>query len=281
MEWIPCGSGHELSIQDGAVVARNSKGRVLKSVPAAAKKTPEWEDLDAVLVFLHQHDAEAGDAVQRWFLRSLPVPRALLAAVWPDEAWRSWLTDLVVSTPDGRLAGFLRAADDEGLGVVDLDGESLLLTADRVLIPHPVLLPELEEIRAFAVELGVTQRLDQLFREIHRLPSPLPDPEVRTLETWAGGEFDQLRFAAARAVSKGFKISGGYATTTVWENGHQVVARYWIGVDNPDYETSTGELYWESEDAVLPVASVGPVAYSEGVRMAELIYAGRTIEVEK
>lgn len=279
-EWTPTGTGYELTIRDGAVVARNAKGRVLATVPSKARNTEAYESLAALLDFLRTHDAEVGEQVERWFLRSLPVPRVLLTQVWADEAWRSWLTDTVVLTEEGQT-GFLRAADDEGLGVVDLDGESLLLTADRVLIPHPVLLPELEEIRAFAVELGVTQRLDQLFREIHRLPSPPPDPEVRTLETWAGGEFDQLRFAAARAVSKRFKISGGYATTTVWENGHQVVARYWIGVDNPDYETSTGELYWESEDAVLPVASVGPVAYSEGVRMAGLIYAGRKVEVEK
>ena len=273
MEWIPCGSGHELSIQDGAVVARNSKGRILKSVPAAAKKTPEWEDLDAVLVFLHQHDAEAGDAVQRWFLRSLPVPRALLAAVWPDEAWRSWLTDLVVSPPDGRLAGFLRAADADGLGVVDLDGESVRIDAERVLIPHPAIIPDLDDLREFAAELSLSQRFDQLFREVHR-----PDPanaERTQLTDWSGGAFDQLRFATGRAASSGFKVSGGYAVCPVYEDGALITARYWIGADAPDYETETGDLHWIRSGDPVPIGQVGPVAYSEGVRMATRIYAGR------
>lgn len=273
MEWIPCGSGHELSIQDGAVVARNSKGRGLKSVPAAAKKTREWEDLDAALVFLHQHDAEAGDAVQRWFLRSLPVPRALLAAVWPDEAWRSWLTDLVVSTPDGRLAGFLRAADADGLGVVDLDGESVRIDAERVLIPHPAIIPDLDDLREFAAELSLSQRFDQLFREVHR-----PDPanaERTRLTDWSGGAFDQLRFATGRAASSGFKVSGGYAVCPVYEDGALITARYWIGADAPDYETETGDLHWVRSGDPVPIGQVGPVAYSEGVRMATRIYAGR------
>ena len=273
MEWIPCGSGHELSIQDGAVVARNSNGRVLKSVPAAAKKTREWEDLDAALVFLHQHDAEAGDAVQRWFLRSLPVPRALLAAVWPDEAWRSWLTDLVVSTPDGRLAGFLRAADADGLGVVDLDGESVRIDAERVLIPHPAIIPDLDDLREFAAELSLSQRFDQLFREVHR-----PDPanaERTRLTDWSGGAFDQLRFATGRAAASGFKVSGGYAVCPVYEDGALITARYWIGADAPDYETETGDLHWVRSGDPVPIGQVGPVAYSEGVRMATRIYAGR------
>ena len=89
MEWIPTGTGHELSIEGGKIVARNDKGKTLNSVPAAAKKTQVWEDLDSTLIFLHQHELEVGEAVERWFLRSLPVPRSLLAAVWPDEAWRS------------------------------------------------------------------------------------------------------------------------------------------------------------------------------------------------
>ena len=70
----------------------------------------------------------------RWLLRSLPVPRAVLAEVWADEAWRSWLTDLVVASDDGKVAGFLRAADPGGLGVVDLDGESVTITAERILL---------------------------------------------------------------------------------------------------------------------------------------------------
>ena len=185
MQWIPTGTGHELAIRDGAIVARNSKGKELASVPPAARKTAAWEDLDAALSFLHTHDAEAGAEVERWLLRSLPVPRAVLAEVWPDEAWRSWLTDLVVAADDGKVAGFLRAADPGGLGVVDLDGESVTITAERVLLPHPALLADLDDLREFAVELGIKQRFDQLFREVHRRPADIA-PEVVELTQYAG-----------------------------------------------------------------------------------------------
>ena len=272
-EWTPTGTGYELTIRDGAVVARNAKGRVLATVPSKARNTEAYESLAALLDFLRTHDAEVGEQVERWFLRSLPVPRALLAAVWPDEAWRSWLTDLVVSTPDGRLAGFLRAADADGLGVVDLDGESVRIDAERVLIPHPAIIPDLDDLREFATELSLSQRFDQLFREVHR-----PDPanaERTQLIDWSGGAFDQLRFATGRAASSGFKVSGGYAVCPVYEDGALITARYWIGADAPDYETETGDLHWVRSGDPVPIGQVGPVAYSEGVRMATRIYAGR------
>ncbi|MDO5067923.1 MAG: DUF4132 domain-containing protein [Propionibacteriaceae bacterium] len=279
MEWTPTGTGHELTIRDGAIIARNDKGKELASVPAKAKKSQAFDDLDALLSFLHQHDLEAGAEVERWLLRSLPVPRAVLAEVWADEAWRSWLTDLVVATDDG-VAGFLRSADASGLGVVDLDGESVTLTAERVLLAHPALLEDLDDLREFSVELGITQRLDQLFREVHRKPADL-DPTTTMLNDWSGGEFAELRFATGRARAAGFKVSGGYATCVCFEEGEPVTARYWIGADYPEAETVTGDLHWTVADQVVPVAEVGPLAYSEGVRMAAHIFAGRTVAKEE
>ena len=175
--------------------------------------------------------------------------------------------------PDGRLAGFLRAADADGLGVVDLDGESVRIDAERVLIPHPAIIPDLDDLREFAAELSLSQRFDQLFREVHR-----PDPanaERTQLTDWSGGAFDQLRFATGRAASSGFKVSGGYAVCPVYEDGALITARYWIGADAPDYETETGDLHWIRSGDPVPIGQVGPVAYSEGVRMATRIYAGR------
>ncbi|MDO4716391.1 MAG: DUF4132 domain-containing protein [Propionibacteriaceae bacterium] len=280
MHWTPTGTGHEVTIRDGAIVARNGKGKELATVPAAVKKTEVYDDLDALLSFLHSHDAAAGAEVEHWLLRSLPVPRAVLAEVWADEAWRSWLTDLVVATEDGQLAGFLRAADATGLGIVDLDGESVTIDAERVMIPHPALIAELDDLREFAVELGITQRFNQLFREVHPRPVPAPAPEVIQLNQWANAEFEQLRFVAGRATSAGFKVSGGYATATIYEDGRQVVARYWIGAGAPEESGLSADLHWISDDQTLPVAEVGPVAYSEGVRMASYLYAGRTVKKE-
>lgn len=280
MQWIPTGTGHELAISDGKIVARSDGGKKLFRVPAAAKKTPVWEDLDASLSFLHAHDAEVGAEIERWLLRSLPVPRAMLTQVWADEAWRSWLTDLVVAAEHGEIAGFLRAANSDGLGIVDLDGESVSISAEQVLIPHPALLTDLDELRAFAVELGIRQRFDQLFREVHRLPSAL-DPETKEIASYARGEFDQLRFAESRAISTGAKVSGGYAICLCFEDGRPVTARYWIGEGTPDSATVTGNLHWLRNDEIVPVATVDPLAYSEGVRMAAHIYAGRKVTTDK
>ena len=232
------------------------------------------------LSFLHAHDAEVGAEIERWLLRSLPVPRAMLTQVWADEAWRSWLTDLVVAAEHGEIAGFLRAANSDGLGIVDLDGESVSISAEQVLIPHPALLTDLDELRAFAVELGIRQRFDQLFCEVHRLPSAL-DPETKEIASYARGEFDQLRFAESRAISTGAKVSGGYAICLCFEDGRPVTARYWIGEGTPDSATVTGNLHWLRNDEIVPVATVGPLAYSEGVRMAAHIYAGRKVTTDK
>lgn len=279
VDWVVVETGHEIGIVDGEIVARNNN-RQLKSVPAKVKKTEAYEQLDSLLNLLHTHDLEAGQEVERWLLRSLPVARELIVAVWADEAWRSWLHDLVIATDDG-VAGFLRDAAADGLGIVDLDGETDVVTADQVRIPHPALLEDLDDLREFAAELGIRQRLDQLFREVNPRPEPAPDASVTSLRDWAGGEFEELRFATARAVSLGFRISGGYATTMIHEGDRQLVARYWLGAEYPEAPAVTEDLHWILDGEMVPVGEAGPVAYSEGVRMAKLIYAGRKVEEKK
>ena len=59
-------------------------------------------------------------------------------------------------------------------------------------------------------------------------------------------------------------------------------ARYWIGSDYPEGETYTGELVWvDRDEKSLKLGQVGPVAYSEGMRMASSIYAARKTEDEE
>ncbi len=115
---------------------------------------------------------------------------------------------------------------------------------------------------------------------MHRLPSAL-DPETKEIASYARGEFDQLRFAESRAISTGAKVSGGYAICLCFEDGRPVTARYWIGEGTPDSATVTGNLHWLRNDEIVPVATVGPLAYSEGVRMAAHIYAGRKVTTDK
>ncbi len=167
------------------------------------------------------------------------------------------------------------------LGVVDLDGESATIDAELITIPHPGLLDDREDLREFAAELGIEQSFDQLHREVFTKPDPLPDPAATRLTDWADAKFDQLRFAAARARSAGFAVKGGFAVARVHEHGRLIEASYWIGADAPDWETWTGELSWIADGTTLPLGEVGPVAWSEGVRMARHIHAGRTIEKDE
>lgn len=290
MAWTTVDTGHELTLRDGDIIARNAKGTELKSVPAKVKKTEAYEKLESLREFLVQHDAEAGTSVRQWMLASEPVTRVVLAEVWVDAAWRSWLTDLIVSTEDGSVTGFLRDADADGLGVVDLDGETARITSDIVRIPHPALIEDLDELREFAVELGITQRFDQLFREVHRRASESRKSapvSARTLARcdseyyvtdFANGEFEAFGHAIGRATSAGFTVRNGSATTTITEGGQKVTADYSIGDEYYDGPTCTGVLRWSGPAGFIRVSEVGPVAYSEGMRMAAHIYAGRNVK---
>lgn len=56
----------------------------------------------------------------------------------------------------------------------------------------------------------------------------------------------------------------------------------WIGEPYWDGDTETGGLTWSDEDGrTLRAAEVGPVAWSEGMRMAAALYAGRKVEEGK
>lgn len=281
MGWVPAG-GYEVALDCGRVVCRNAAGRRLKSVPAKLADDPAVTGLRQLAEWLERHDRQCLADVERWMVRSLPVPRAVLAGVWPDPAWQSALRDVVVTGADGEVAGFLRDADPErGLGLVDLDGDTVRITPDLVRIPHPVLLDDLEELREFAVELGVEQRAQQLFREVWHRPAAL-DAEGTQVEEYAGGAFKELRFLHGRAAQLGYRVRGGHAVCSVLEDGCAAEARVWIGDYDGYEETETGPLMWtDSAGRALKLGQVGPVAWSEGMRMAAALYAGRDIEDEE
>ncbi|MEO5877482.1 MAG: DUF4132 domain-containing protein [Streptosporangiaceae bacterium] len=272
--WTPAGDGYELALAGQSLVCRNPGGRTLKSVPKKVRESETAEHLFALRDWLARHDAECRSTVESWMLGAFPVPAALLAQVWPDQAWRTPLEDLVVVA--GNQAGFLRGVQEGRLGVVNLDGETEWLSPASVVIPHPVLLEDLDDLREFAAELGVRQTVPQLAREVYHCPA------ARTgtaLASYAEGAFRQLRHATGRANQLGYQVRGGYAVCRVVDDGTPVQARFWVGSDSPDYETWTGDLVWvDGRERAIPLAEVGPVAWSEGVRMAELIYAGRVVE---
>jgi len=279
--WVTAGD-YEVALDAGKVVCRNAAGRRLKSVPAKLAEDPAVVGLRQLAEWLERHERQCLADVERWMVRSLPVPLAVLVKVWPDPAWQRALRDLVVTGPDGEVAGFLRDADPErGLGLVDLDGDTVRISPELVHIPHPVLLEDLEELREFAVELGVEQRAQQLFREVWHRPAGL-DPESTSVEDYAGGVFKELRFLHGRATQLGYRVRGGDAVCSLREDGRTIEARVWIGDYETYMETETGPLTWtDGNGRALRAGQIGPVAWSEGMRMAAALYAGRDIEDEE
>ncbi|MFE7465856.1 DUF4132 domain-containing protein [Streptomyces sp. NPDC057499] len=281
MAWLAAGEGYEITLEDGRVVARRAGGRQLKTLPKALRDSPEADRLRQLAEWLERHAASCVAQVDAWMVSSLPVPTELIVRVWPDEAWQAALRDMAVVGDDPDETGFLRDVTGDGeLKVVDLDGETVRLSPRTVTLPHPVLLPDLDDVRDFAADLGITQKVEQIHRATWTRPdgpdAGRPETEVRD---YAGGKFASRFGLAARATSLGYRVSGGYATCKVRDGGSSTEASVWIGEPYWDGESETGALSWHDEDGrAVRLTEVGPVAWSEGMRMAAALYAGRTIE---
>ncbi|MDB1086122.1 DUF4132 domain-containing protein [Streptomyces sp. ACA25] len=286
MGWLAAGDRHEVALVDGRVVARATSGRAagrqLKSLPKAVREHPEVDRLHRLAEWLQRHAAACTAQVDTWMVSSLPVPTGLLARVWPDEAWQLTLRDLVVAGDNAEQTGFLRDATADGeLRVVNLDGETVRLAPETVTLPHPVLLPELDELREFAADLGVTQAVEQIHRATWHKPDGLAEKAIE-VDAFAGGTYASRFLLATRATALGYRVSGGYATCRIRQAGHSIEAAVWIGEPYGDESIQTGSLTWNgSGGRALPLREVGPVAWSEGMRMAAALYAGRTVEESK
>jgi hypothetical protein len=278
MAWLETASGYQVRIgKGGRVQSRNATGRILAAVPAAIKDDPQVVRLRQLTEWLDRHQTQCRSTVDTWMARSLPVPSALLAQVWADSAWAGALRDLVVTAGPGEI-GFLRDADTErGLGVVTLDGDTVRLRAQTVLIPHPVLLSDLDELREFGAELGVDQQVQQLFRQTFTRPADIAAGRT-SVGDFSGGRFQQLNHALSRCRTLGYPVRGGDAVYSTYENGVAVEARYELGFGDPSAEAWTADLRFALADGTaLALADVGPIAWSEGMRMASTIYAGRVV----
>ncbi|MEW1846870.1 DUF4132 domain-containing protein [Nonomuraea angiospora] len=286
MGWLAAGDGYEVALIEGRVAARatsgRSAGRQLKSLPKALRDHPEVDRLRRFAEWLDRHAAACVAQADLWMVSSLPVPTGLLARVWPDEAWQSALRDLAVVGDDPDEVGFLRDATETGeLRVVNLDGETVRLSPRTVTLPHPVLLPDLDDLREFAAELGVVQKVEQIHRATWRKPADV-DRKGTTVTEFSGGTYDSRFGLAARATTLGYRVTGGYATCRVRDAGTITEASVWIGEPYWDDEVSTGGLTWQDLDGrTLLLREVGPVAWSEGMRMAAALFAGRKVEEGK
>ncbi|WP_329389124.1 DUF4132 domain-containing protein [Streptomyces sp. NBC_01716] len=286
MGWLPAGEGYEVALVEGRVTARSTAGRAagrqLKTLPKAVRTHPEVDRLRALAEWLDRHATDCVARVDSWMVSSLPVPTGLLARVWPDEAWQAGLRDLVVMGGSPDEVGFLRDATDSGeLRVVDPDGETIRLSPATVTLPHPVLLPELDDLREFAAELGLTQGVEQIHRATWHKPADLAE-KATSVSDFAGAGYDSRFGLAARATTLGYRVTGGYATCQIREAGTVTEASVWIGEPYWYGDSETGDLSWSRQDGrTLPLRQVGPVAWSEGMRMAAALHAGRTVKEGK
>ena len=279
--WVDAGGGYELALVDGKLACRKG-GKVLAAVPKAVKDGEVAEGLVMLREWLDEHRRACLDTVENWMLRSLPVPRRAVEAVWADAAWRRALENAFVLPLGAEAAGgFLRGTSARGIGLVDLDGETRWVDAEAVAIPHPVLLEGLDDARALATELSLEQGVKQLFRETFTSRAGI-DPGALAVHAYADARFLQLNHCLSHCRKLGYRVKGGSAIVRVWERGEVFEARYWIGADDPMSEAWTGDLGWTGAgDAPLPVAALPPVAFSEGMRMAASIHAARHVEEER
>jgi len=282
--WSAAGEGYEITLVDGRVAARSvsgrSAGRQLKTLPKTLRDHPQVERLRRLAEWLDRHAAECAARVDTWMVSALPVPSAVLGQVWEDEAWQAALRDLVVVGDDPNEPGFLRDVSESGeLGVVNPDGETVRLSAETVTFPHPVLLPGLDDLREFAAELGVTQRVEQIYRATWHKPADF-DPRADHTDEFAGAKYSSRFALAAHAESLGYRVSGCYAAHRLRSGGRTVEAAVWIGEPHREEQDSeTGSLIWrDARDRYLPFGEIDAVAWSEGMRMAAALYAGRTWE---
>jgi hypothetical protein len=284
--WVDAGKGIELGIREGSLVARKD-GKELGSVPKPAKEGPVGERLASAIDFLEDHERTCKHTVETWMLRSLPVPRGVLQAVIADPYWAAVLKDawIVAVGPDGKVdrevGGFFRGVDPQkGVGVVDRDGETTWLDTESILIPHPILLDELEDLRGMAVEINVSQGTKQLFRETFQRPTTPPEDPM-AISQFSGGEFSMLQMVTGLTKRLGYRVSGGAACCRVLERGRFVEARYDLGEGDGMDETTTGDLTWvDDKQRPIAVVDVPPIAFSEGMMMAAQIYAKRKVEKE-
>ncbi|MFI6691762.1 DUF4132 domain-containing protein [Streptomyces sp. NPDC050433] len=275
--WVPAVRGHELALDGTTLICRRSgDGQLLSSVPRAARASRAGERLTELRERLIRHEEECRSTVESWLLSAGgPIPAALLGRVWPDPAWRTSLAHLVV-TVDGLTGVLTDVADDGRTTLLDVDGGAHTPPAGPVSLPHPVLLPDPDRWRKLLDTCELTQGIAQLARDVHHRPADV-DPLATGVDDYAGSHFEELRDATARAVRQGCVMHGGFATLSVADGGVGVQARYWLGSDDPYSATETGRLLWvDGSERPVALGEIGPVAWSEGVRMATLIHAGGT-----
>ena len=89
MGWLAATDGYEVALVDRKLACRRTGGRPLKTVPKPVRDHEVTQGLVQTQEWLDRHDLACRAEVEKWMIRSLPVPVAVLTQVWPDPSWRA------------------------------------------------------------------------------------------------------------------------------------------------------------------------------------------------
>jgi hypothetical protein len=247
----------------------------MRTASALMRDRDSAHDLDEVARWLADRDDVCRDEATTWMVRATSLPTDTLASLWTDRMWSRSLTDLVVQTADGSVVqtadgsdvqtaddadeddtlvrGFLRGvAPGRGVGVLGLDGQTRWVTHRRWMVPHPALLPDLPAWQSAARQHGIRQDVHQLDRTVfHRDPVRFPD-EHTAAHLW-------------------LPAMSGERTAQLWDGGRWVLARITpadSGAVNGESSRSITVTFADSDGRLLRLAAVGPIVWSEALRLA-------------
>ncbi|MFD8542457.1 DUF4132 domain-containing protein [Streptomyces sp. NPDC059649] len=272
--WVAASRGYELALEGTTLRCRRTDGRELKSIPKGVLADPVGEQFAALRDRLVRHEEECRNTVESWLLSGVPVPAGLLARIWPDPGWRACLEHLVVHA-GGRTGLLVDVAEDGRVSVRDENGALHGPPAGTpVTLLHPVLLGDLEPWRRLLQAQGVAPASAQLDRRVYRRPEGT-DPQATGIDAYEGEPFTAHGGARVNALRNGFVVRGGFAAAEIAERSVRMEARCWVGEAGSGALEEAGRLLWvDAAERPVAVGKLGPVAWSEGLRMAELIYGG-------
>ena len=93
--------------------------------------------------------------------------------------------------------------------------------------------------------------------------------------------YNQAGTLIGRSRGAGFQTSGDSISLTVLENGVEITAMLGIDAWYYDEEAALYEVQFARDGHVISPEQVGPIAWSEGIRMCEFVYAGRSISEQQ
>ena len=98
------------------------------------------------------------------------------------------------------------------------------------------------------------------------------------MRAYSDGKYEKAQVLIGRSRGGGFTATTREVSLIVVEDGVEV--RISLDIDAWDSWDggAIGELSFYQDGQLLPLEKVGPITWSEGIRMAEFVYAGRTVE---